>query len=143
VLDVAGRDGCRTPIPWEHGPNAGFTRHGVRPWLPMTDPGERNVAAQRNDPGSTLHLVRDLIALRRAEPDLRTGAYATLPAPAGAWVWRRGERFAVAVNLDDGRVTVEGLSGGVVLATDRAREGERVEGTTEVGPWEALVLRLS
>ena len=58
--------------------------------------------------GSQLHLTRDLIALRRAEPDLRGGAYATLPAPAGAWAWRRGERHAVALNLSDAEVTVEG-----------------------------------
>ena len=50
-----------------------------------------NVAAQREDPGSILHLVRDLIALRREREDLRGGAYETLPAPDGAWAWRRGD----------------------------------------------------
>ena len=58
-----------------------------------------NVADQRADPDSALHLTRDLIALRRAEADLRAGAYETLPAPDGAWAWRRGDGFAVALNL--------------------------------------------
>ena len=86
-------------------------RPGVEPWLPLGDAAAFNVAAQRGDAGSQLHLTRDLIALRRAQPDLRGGDYATLPAPAGAWAWRRGERHVVALNLSDAEVTVEGLRG--------------------------------
>ena len=85
------RDRHRTPMQWSAEPGAGFSSNGARPWLPFGDL-TRNVAAQRDDPGSTLHLVRDLIALRRERADLRDGAYRTLPAPAGAWAWRRGER---------------------------------------------------
>ena len=51
-------------MPWDRGPNAGFTAAGVTPWLPMAD-APVNVADQRADPGSVLHLVRDVIALRR------------------------------------------------------------------------------
>ena len=72
-------------MPWSAEPGAGFTEPGVEPWLPFGDTAARNVADQRDDPGSTLHLTRDLIALRRARADLRSGAYATLPAPAGVW----------------------------------------------------------
>ena len=64
------RDGCRTPMQWTAAPGAGFTT-APTPWLPFAD--GRNVAAQREDPGSTLHLVRDLIALRRERADLRDG----------------------------------------------------------------------
>ena len=92
------RDGCRTPMPWTDAPGGGFTPEAATPWLPFGDLAI-NVEAQRDDPGSTLHLVRDLIALRRAHADLRAGAYATLPAPDGAWAWRRGDGFAVALNL--------------------------------------------
>ena len=64
-----------------------------------TSPGV-NVAAQRADPGSPLHLTRDLIALRRAEEDLRTGAYARGRASTdGLWAYRRGDGFLVALNL--------------------------------------------
>ena len=66
------RDGCRTPMPWTDAPGGGFTADGVAPWLPFGDLAI-NVEAQRADPGSTLHLVRDLIALRRAHADLRAG----------------------------------------------------------------------
>ncbi|HET9344789.1 MAG TPA: alpha-glucosidase, partial [Candidatus Limnocylindrales bacterium] len=86
------RDQCRTPMQWDGGPGAGFT-NGAEPWLPFAD--DRSVAAQREDPGSTLHLVRDLIALRREHDDLRSGAYERLAATDGAWAWRRGDGFAV------------------------------------------------
>jgi alpha-glucosidase len=86
------RDVCRTPMPWNGEPGAGFTRDGAtRTWLPMGDVAARNVALQREDPASTLHLTRDLVALRREREDLRRGGYETLPAPAGAWAYRRGE----------------------------------------------------
>jgi alpha-glucosidase len=74
------RDGCRTPMQWSADPSAGFTRDGVRPWLPIGDAASRSVAAQREDPGSMLNLCRDLIALRREVPDLRSGRYASIPA---------------------------------------------------------------
>ncbi len=59
-----------------------------------------------HDPGSILSLTRDLIGLRDALPELRDGAYRTLPAPNDdVWVWLRGERTVVACNLSeaDGR----------------------------------------
>jgi alpha-glucosidase len=136
------RDPCRTPMPWSDAPGGGFTTGGAEPWLPLGDTS-RNVAAQREDPGSVLHMVRDLIALRRERADLRGGAYATHPAPAGAWAWRRGERTAVAVNLSDGEASVEGLAGRVLVATDRGRDGEAVEGALALGPWEGAVLELA
>src|SRR3954463_15755136 len=61
--DRAGRDGARHPMQWDPTENGGFTTG--RPWLPAVDPAERNVEAQRDDPGSLLTLYRDLVALRR------------------------------------------------------------------------------
>jgi alpha-glucosidase len=130
------RDRYRTPMQWSEEPGAGFSADGARPWLPFGDLS-RNVAAQREDPGSTLHLVRDLIALRHERDDRRNGEYETLAAPDGAWVWRRGERTLVALNLSDASVTLE-PGGTVLIATDRAREGARFDG--ELRPWEGLVL---
>jgi alpha-glucosidase len=129
-------------MPWTDAPGGGFTTAEATPWLPFGDLAAHNVAAQRDDPASTLHLVRDLIALRRRTPALAVGAYATLEAPAGAWAYRRGDGFAVAVNLSDAPVTVEGLDGGVAVATDRARDGEVVAGAIELGPWEGVVVEL-
>jgi alpha-glucosidase len=135
----AGRDGARTPMPWTGEPGAGFTRAGVEPWLPFGDLSA-NVAAQRADPASVLHLVRDLVGLRRTVPDLVTGAYAQLDAPDGAWAYRRGERAVVALNLSDADVTVPGVSGRIEIATDRGRDGEAVADALALGPWQGAVL---
>ncbi len=135
-----GRDGARTPMPWTGEQGAGFTPRGVEPWLPFGDLS-RNVAAQREDPGSMLHLCRDLIALRRSQPDLVEGAYTPLEAPAGAWAFARGDGHAVALNLTPEPRVVAGLAGEVVLASRRAREGEAIDGRITLAPWDAVVLR--
>jgi alpha-glucosidase len=136
---AANRDPSRTPMQWSDEPGAGFTA-GTETWLPIGDTSEANVAAQREDRGSMLHFVRDLIALRRERADLRGGIYETLPAPAGAWAWRRGDATVAAVNLSGSELTVDGIDGTVLVATDRARDGERVSGALRLGPWEGAVL---
>jgi maltose alpha-D-glucosyltransferase/alpha-amylase len=67
------RAGCRTPMQWDASPNAGFsTAPAERLYLPIDpDPRRPTVAAQENDPGSTLNFVRDLIRLRKENPALQ------------------------------------------------------------------------
>jgi alpha-glucosidase len=136
------RDVCRTPMPWSDAPGGGFTTAEATPWLPFGDLAV-NVAAQREDPASTLTLVRDLIALRRGAADLTGGAYATLPAPGGAWAYRRGDGFAVALNLSDDDVVVEGVGGRVAIGTDRARDGATAGTALALAPWEGVVIERS
>jgi alpha-glucosidase len=137
---TTSRDPCRTPMHWSPAAGGGFGDGDAEPWLPLGDTAAFNVADQRADPASTLHLVRDLIALRRERADLHGGAYESLAAPAGAWAYRRGDGTVVALNLSDGDVRVEGVSGTVLVATDRARDGERVEGALELPAWSGAVL---
>jgi alpha-glucosidase len=134
------RDAARTPMPWTDEPGAGFTAAGVEPWLPFGDLTV-NVAAQRADPSSTLHLTRDLLALRRALPALRDGAYRTVPTPDGVWAWQRGDDVVVAVNLTDAPATVEGVTGTVRIGTDRSRDGRAVDGRLDLGPREAVIVQ--
>ena len=61
--DRTGRDAHRHPMQWEPEALGGFT--SGEPWLGLTDPWKRNVAAQRGDEGSLLELHRRLIARRR------------------------------------------------------------------------------
>jgi alpha-glucosidase len=139
-LDVADRprDGCRTPMPWVDAPGAGFTEPGVEPWLPFGSLA-RNVEAQRDDPGSVLALVRDLIRLKREREDLRSGAYEQFDASAGVWAFRRGTSTVVALNTGDAAALID-VTGNVLIGTRRERNGERVEGLLELGPREAVIL---
>jgi alpha-glucosidase len=128
---------------WNARPGAGFTPDDVRPWLPIGDPRGINVEDERGDRGSMLHLCRDLIALRRETPDLRSGAYASLAFPPGAWGWRRGTSTIVAVNLSGVSVTVPVGAGVIAIGTDRSRDGETVDEDLSLGPWEGAVLRVA
>jgi glycosidase len=90
--DRVGRDAHRHPVQWEPDPEtAGFTE-GV-PWLAPVDPAERSVSAQLDEPGSLLHLYRELISLR---PSLGPGLE-MLDAADGVVAFRRGSHV-VAVN---------------------------------------------
>ena len=122
------RDGCRGPMPWDEGPPA-------IDWLPHGDLS-RNVAAQREDSGSILHLCRDLIALRR---ELATAPYESLLSPPGTWVWRRGA-FTVAVNLSARAVHLPEIAGSVRISTGRSRDGEDVAGRLRLEPWTGVVV---
>jgi alpha-glucosidase len=136
-----GRDPERTPMQWSDQPGLGFAPAGVEPWLPYGDGAACNVDAQRDDPNSFLSLTRDLIALRDEFPQLRTGGYGTIPASTGdAWAWRRDADVVVACNLGDAPATVDGVTGTIRIANDRARDGEPVAGTLALGPWEAVIV---
>jgi alpha-glucosidase len=136
-----GRDPQRTPMQWTPEPGGGFSASStVEPWLPYGDYTNCNVDDQRRDPDSTLSLCRDLIGLRDSIPDLRTGTYATVAAGGGLWAWRRGDRILVALNLADVPAGVDGVDGLVRIGTNRSRDGERVDGSLDLAPWEGVVV---
>lgn len=136
-----GRDPSRTPMQWDTSPNAGFS--DGEPWLPLSaDWRTRNVAAQDDDPGSMLRLVRTLTALRRSSRALTAGAWGHLAAEGDLLVYERvaeDERFVVALNLGNGTVPVAVPEGTVALST-RGRTG-RVAGIMELGPDEGVILK--
>jgi alpha-glucosidase len=137
----AGRDAMRTPMPWRAAPGGGFTDPDSRPWLPLGDTA-RNVESQAADPMSMLHLARDVISLRKETPDLHVGSHSSLPAPSGAWAWRRGDRHAVIVNFSDDDLSVDDLDGRVLVGTDRARDGEAFTGSLQLRGWEGCIAEI-
>ena len=128
---IIDRDAARTPMPWSARPGGDFTVPGVEPWLPFGDLAACNVADQRADPGSVLHLVRALLALRRATPDLRVGAYVDLGVDGPVWSFRRGDDVQVVLNFGDEPVIVPVAldDARVVISTDRVGEGALVAGS--------------
>jgi alpha-glucosidase len=69
-----GRDGERTPMQWDDGPNAGFTGPNVKPWLPIPPSYKTvNVKNQVMDFDSMLNWYKQLIEFRRSTPALRDG----------------------------------------------------------------------
>ena len=131
-----GRDGCRTPIPWDSAaPGLGFTTG--EPWLPFgEDAAALAVERQEADPASTLHSYRRLLTARRALlaaglPD-EVEELATAP---DVLAYRRGTLVAV-LNTAAEPVQVE-LPGAELL--EATAEGAAVEAGLVTVPAAATV----
>jgi maltose alpha-D-glucosyltransferase/alpha-amylase len=86
------RAGSRTPMQWDRAdPEVTYLP-------PHPSPTRPNVADQQADPASTLSLVRELIALRKENAELGTSGSVRIINPGYPFVYRRGDRFTVAVN---------------------------------------------
>ncbi len=71
--DFKGRDGCRTPYPWDRQePNAGFTTG--EPWLPVSQEHlAYSYAQEAHEAGSVLGHYRTILAARNASEILLRG----------------------------------------------------------------------
>ena len=108
---VHGRDGCRTPMPWDSTVHNGFSRSD--PWIGAEPrPPEQTVAGQQADPGAPLHRYRRLLAVRRQHPDLWRAPLAWIETPAPLVVALRRDSTAVVANLSARRTSVSLGSGG-------------------------------
>jgi alpha-glucosidase len=96
-----GRDGCRTPMPWDCAkPNLGFS--SGTPWLPLGPAhAALAVAAQDGDAGSTLAYARSFLKGRKGLPALLTGDLVLLEAPEGVVAFVRGGSVLCVFNLGD------------------------------------------
>ncbi len=151
LADVAGRDPERTPMQWDDSPNAGFAAVSVTPWLPVAaDYTERNVAKQEKDPTSMLNLFRALTSLRRVEPALSVGDYASVDSGAEevlAYIRTApgADRFLVVLNFGSKKHTLDlsqvARQADIAVATDMIRRGEVALSDFALGPNEGLVLR--
>ncbi|RZS54713.1 alpha-amylase family glycosyl hydrolase [Sphaerotilus mobilis] len=115
--EYKGRDGCRTPMPWQHdAPHAGFgTDTGRRPWLPVPE-AHRALAVDRHeaDPDSPLHFMRAFLRWRRRQPALVRGPveFIDTPEPALFVAIRRpepgtaGDTLVLVLNFEATPVTL-------------------------------------
>jgi alpha-glucosidase len=112
---VRGRDGERVPLPWSGSkPPYGFTT-GRSSWLPMpTDWAGVTVEAEQADPGSTLHLYRTTLQLRRKLAGLQGTDFAWLAPPSDCLAYRRGD---ISVWLNAGPAPVPMPDGELVHAS--------------------------
>jgi len=96
-----GRDGCRTPMPWDGGDHASFST--AQPWLPV--PAEHHplsVTRQNHDPESTLSGFRAFLHWRKSQPALRSGDIRFVDAPEPVLAFTRShsaQTLLVVLNL--------------------------------------------
>jgi alpha-glucosidase len=129
-----GRDGCRTPIPWDEGeaPN-GFT--SGTPWLPVkAAQSVLNVASQQVDEASMLAFYRQALAFRRGHDALIDGDIEFLRTAEPVLAFRRTAEsgdMVVVFNLSaepltvtvTGAETVEEISQGATLGKNKLALG--------------------
>jgi alpha-glucosidase len=100
-----GRDGCRTPMPWQgNEKNAGFG--SGEPWLPIPLSHLPLAAdAQEPAPDSTLNFTRRFLQWRRTKPALITGEISFINSGddslLGFMRQRDGEKILCLFNLSD------------------------------------------
>jgi alpha-glucosidase len=69
-----GRDGERTPMQWDEAANAGFTKAGVTPWLPVPPNFTTiNVKDEQGKPDSLFTWYQTLIQMKKTNPAFAHG----------------------------------------------------------------------
>ena len=152
IAHIVGRDPERTPMQWDASPHAGFTEEAVIPWLPLpADYQTRNVRQQEEDPTSMLNLYRSLTKLRRSEPALAVGDYASVDAGAAdVFAYQRtapgADSFLIVLNFGEQSHTLNlseiAAQAEVVIAAGLKRSGTVSLNALELEANEGLVFRL-
>jgi len=115
VKDLLGvytnRDGCRTPMQWDNGLNAGFCNPGGTPWLPVHENRTQvNVRNQQDADDSILNTYKRLLLLRREVAALHKGSLELLDGPEvnkNLLVYKRvaeSETVLVVINFSKKRI---------------------------------------
>jgi alpha-glucosidase len=149
--EYKGRDGCRTPMPWEaDGTHLGFGSGAERPWLPA-DPEHREHAVDRQeaDPNALLHHYRRVLHWRRTQPALIHGTMNLWPVHGQvlAYVRQHGDqRVLCAFNLGAEKACLElpdGIAVAHVLADSGCTGAQARAGALHFEPWGAMLARLA
>ncbi len=113
-----GRDGCRTPLPWDESQNgAGFSNS--TPWLPI--PKEHldlNIKKQEQETTSTLQLCQKLMRFREQEDCLKSGNIQFWRDDENAVIFSRSSNektFIFAASFTDQVVEVEDCPRSILL----------------------------
>lgn len=138
MITPMSRDNARTPMQWDDGPNAGFTKG--TPWLAVNPNSDSiNAAAQVDDPRSVLAHYKRLIALRHEDPVVQLGRFdLLLPDHPRLWAFTR--------SCEHSRLLVVANVGGEAIDCDVDMTGELVltnypDQAAQLRPWEVRVYR--
>jgi len=149
-----GRDGERTPMQWTSGVHAGFTT-GASTWLPIPPSAATyNVETESKNEDSIFNTYKRLLTLRRSEPALRDGDYASVnenDEHVFAYVRRAaGETVLVALNMSAAQRTLSvkgmGRDGDVLYRSPLGKTGTAAEtvslGKIELAPFGFVVVKV-
>ena len=141
------RDKERTPMQWNSSDNAGFTKSGVTPWLPLaTNYTTYNVDVESSNSSSMLSLYKHAVKLITENEALRSAEYEEVLNNTDIFAFRRfhngtKDEFIVVVNFSPSSATADlshmqdDFKGAKIVlssATDSNKEGRRVDLAKEI-----------
>lgn len=138
-----GRDGCRTPMQWSSGKNAGFSSTEDDLWLPLA-PGykKKNVHDQERKPDSILNLYQELLELRKGSTVLKEGKLVLLEAPPDLLAYDReipDEKVGIFMNFSN-RECLMDLADSADRIMLSVANTEIRSGKIQLGPFGAAVI---
>ncbi len=144
-VEYLSRDGARTPMQWNPGPNAGFAPDGASPWLPIPDDYKSvNVDTELAESGSMLNMYRQLLDIRRESEALRLGSIIVHSSSSDdALVYGResdDQMLTVALNFSDERMIVPTRPGRIIFSTSDPKRADVVLDEVSLDRGEGVVV---
>jgi alpha-glucosidase len=149
--EFQGRDGCRTPMPWNAtDKDMGFGSGGTKPWLPLAE-SHRELApqVQEGDANSMLRYVSNLLHWRKTHPALYGGEVEMLAVDARVLAYIRSdanEKILCAFNFSDepASYTLPAHAKGAAIIGKTGLRGASVSGNTlQFEPWGGMIATLA
>jgi oligo-1,6-glucosidase len=142
-IKESSRDNARTPMQWENGNNAGFSK--VKPWLGInSNYMQINYASQKNDPNSVLNFYKTLIALRQKSDCLKNGSFEPIHAGKSLMLYKRclePETYIIALNFSSRKERVPKKFNSFFIERPLISNTNRISFNGTLLPWEGVLLR--
>ncbi|WP_191603441.1 alpha-amylase family glycosyl hydrolase [Marinomonas algicola] len=149
--EFKGRDGCRTPMPWENSENGGFSQH--TPWLPVEKAHlSQSVAVQEQEPNSVMRAYSDFLTLRKSHPEFIEGRITFLFNDEKRLIYIReldNRKTLVGINTghEEKRMALEALVDktaqlDVIELPQSIKSGEVIDKELILGPYSIILLSL-
>lgn len=145
-LCAKARDNARTPMQWDSGQEAGFTKG--RPWYHV-NPNYTKINAKEalEDKNSIFYYYQKLIRLRKEEPILTYGTFELLcPEDERIFAYVRewdGKRWMVLGNFYEETAEFSCLEAGKAILSNYGQEREILPGKMRLRPYEALICEMT
>lgn len=137
-----GRDGCRTPMVWDHSQQYGGFSEAL-PWLPVPPEHVANaVSSQEDDPASMLNHYRAFLAFRRDQKSLVKGEITFLHADEHLLAFTRefeNERLLCVFNLSNAPAIYDVPDGMEVRALPSGFGGMVDDGRVTLKAFDAMI----
>ena len=140
-IRASSRDNSRTPMQWDAGENAGFSKG--KPWLGVNKNYKYiNYAAQKNDPKSVLNFYKTLINLRQKSDCLKSGEFIPLYACDRLLFYQRklgDEVYTVALNFSSKKIKLTEKAPGLLTGEPLIASTDRKTLEDHLLPWEGVL----